>query len=214
MMIIDAFLLSHGNIRVRNSLICSFHQITQINLAAVSDSLRLLRTNLNEWIPRFFWANRSFALLLTINKQFAHSLFFHERCERMAQVAYYKWAMLVTQVAHQKWENEQIASFLSEFLIRSLFSHFFATNERFAQKTDEPISNPGYYQQSSAAIIHANQASRANGNHRQSRDDSKFRFIIYLFWSAWFLDIGGGQYWGPASPVTLKYLVHILYIYT
>ena len=32
--------------------------------------------------------------------------------------------------------------FLSESLIRSLFAHFFAKNERFAQKSDEQIPNP------------------------------------------------------------------------
>ena len=43
--------------------------------------------------------------------------FFNERCEQ------------ISQVPHQKGANEQIA-------------HFFAKNERFAQKSDEQIPNP------------------------------------------------------------------------
>ena len=59
--------------------------------------------------------------------QIAHSLFFNEICER------------ITQVAHQKWANEQIARFF-ERISHSLF--FSQKNERFAQKTDERIPSP------------------------------------------------------------------------
>ena len=116
-------------------------------------------------IACFFWANHSFTLMLTktsnllkkfdlnhnywyvycsfkkkkFNERFAHSLFFNERCERIAQVAYQKWAMWVNrsgrspkmsdheqiaQVAHQKWVNEKIALFLRKSIIRSFFAHF------------------------------------------------------------------------------------------
>ena len=82
------------------------------------------------------------------NERFAHSLFFGEQCEWIAQVAHQKWAMWANrsgrspkmsdherfaQVAHQKWatmseflslltKNEQISKllvFLSESLICS-----------------------------------------------------------------------------------------------
>ena len=46
----------------------------------------------------------------------------------------------IAQVAHQKWANERVVNFLCESLICS----FFRKNERFAQKTDEWISNPAY----------------------------------------------------------------------
>ena len=45
----------------------------------------------------------------------------------------------IAQVAHQKLVNERIVFFLAN---RS-FAHFFAKNERFAQKTDERIPSPG-----------------------------------------------------------------------
>ena len=66
-------------------------------------------------------------------KFFAHSLFFNERCERVAQGAHQKWAIWAncsgrspkmsdheqkTGVAHQKWAN---SSFFSKWLICSFF---------------------------------------------------------------------------------------------
>ena len=44
----------------------------------------------------------------------------------------------IAQVAHQKLVNERIVFFIAN---RS-FAHFFAKNERFAQKTDERIPSP------------------------------------------------------------------------
>ena len=46
----------------------------------------------------------------------------NERCEQ------------ITEAAHQKWANKQIAHLLI----------FFAKNERFAQKTDEQIPSPDF----------------------------------------------------------------------
>ena len=46
------------------------------------------------------------------------------------------------QVAHQKWENEQITR-IFEQMSDSL--SFFATNKWFTQKTDEWISNPAIF---------------------------------------------------------------------
>ena len=89
----------------------------------------------------------------------------NERCEQFAQVAYQKWTLWanlsgrspkwttmsdsvrllaknercerIVQVAYQKWVNR------SFFLANRSFAHFFAENERFAQKTDERIPSPG-----------------------------------------------------------------------
>ena len=52
------------------------------------------------------------------------SLTNNERCERIAQVA------------HQKWANH------SFFWANCSFAHFWAKNNRFAQKTDERIPSP------------------------------------------------------------------------
>ena len=58
---------------------------------------------------------------------FTYFLFFGEQCERFAHQKWVMWANRseemsdrerIAQVAHQKWENEWIARFLSESLIR------------------------------------------------------------------------------------------------
>ena len=100
-------------------------------------------------------------------ERFAHFLFFGERCERIAQVAHQKWAMWVNpsgrspkmsdhkrfaQVAQQnerpwancsgrspkksEWTNRKF------FWANRSFAHFWAKNERFAQKTNERIPSP------------------------------------------------------------------------
>ena len=157
-------------------LICSFAQIAKIKWATVSDSLRLLRTNEGLWanrsghscqksdreriskvaqdkwankrIIRFFWANYSFALLLTktsdslklfltkikflkrflsifLNKQFAHSLFLMREWAMWANRSGRSPKMSdhvgFSQVSHQRWANERIACFLSKSIICSFF---------------------------------------------------------------------------------------------
>ena len=58
------------------------------------------------------------------NEQFAHSLFFGERCEQIAQVTHQKWGMWASRsdrspkMSDQKWANEQIACF---FFFHSFF---------------------------------------------------------------------------------------------
>ena len=95
---------------------------------------------------------KSFFKVFFKNKQFTHSLFFKDLCERVAQVAHDKrgtvseslrlltkneqpWDIcfgrsskmsnheIFTQVAHQKWANEQIAHF---FWANRSFINFFA----------------------------------------------------------------------------------------
>ena len=95
------------------------------------------------WLKKLFYICFFF-----LNDEFDHSLFFGERCERIAQVAHQKWAMWVNpsgrspkmsdyewfaQVAQRKWtivsdslrsltKNERMSEwliFLSESLIRS-----------------------------------------------------------------------------------------------
>ena len=97
------------------------------------------------------------------NEQFAYSLFFGERCERIAQVAHQKWAIWANgsgrslkisdhkrfaQVAHQKratmsqllrllTKNERMSEslvFLSESLIRSFFPKKRAIRSFFHKK--------------------------------------------------------------------------------
>ena len=79
-------------------------------------------------------------------------------CERIAQVAQDKWGTVsewlrslmtnegFAQVAHDKWANCSFLlrkSLTCSFLwANRLFAHFFAKNERFAQKTDERIPSP------------------------------------------------------------------------
>ena len=45
----------------------------------------------------------------------------------------------IAHVAHQKWANRLF------FWANRLFSHFFAKNERFAQKPDEQIPSPDFF---------------------------------------------------------------------
>ena len=88
----------------------SYLLIPSFLMIEVSNSLRLLLTNERMSKLLFFLANRSFALLLTKNEQFAHSLFFNDRCERIAQVA------------HQKCANEQITHFFEQIAYSLIFS--------------------------------------------------------------------------------------------
>ena len=102
--------------RMSKSLICSF----------AHKKWAICSTNLTKivFFVRFLYV---FLYIFLKSKQFAHSLFIIERCERIAQVA------------HKKGANEQIAFFWAN---RSLLSHFFTKNERFALKTNERIPNP------------------------------------------------------------------------
>ena len=123
--------LSHSRSFVSQSLIC--HTVAHLIWA--------------KWANERMFYIRFFILK---NKRFAHSLFFNEPCEQIAQVAHQKWAMWANgsdrspkmsnherfaQVAHQKWatmsnslrlltKNERMSEslvFLSESLIRSFF---------------------------------------------------------------------------------------------
>ena len=85
------------------------------------------------------------------------SLTKNERCERIAQVAHQKWATMSDSLRslrgnERSWANRSGRSpKMSEWANRSFFwanrsfAHFFAKNERFAQKTDERIPSPAYY---------------------------------------------------------------------
>ena len=132
-------------------------QVAHDKWATVSASLRLLMINERMskllkkiWLKLYFWY-----VFCTFKKKKSDSLFFNERCERIAQFAHQKWAMWgnrlgrspemsdherIALVAHQKWANERIARF---FLANRSFTHFFAKNELFAQKTNEQIPSPG-----------------------------------------------------------------------
>ena len=160
-------------------------QVTLQKWATMMDLLQFLSKNEWRWAnPSFFWANSSFAhkkrlaqqnLNKTVfsckffvsfkNEWFAHSLFFKELCEQIAQVALNKRVTVsktlrslmkksvrerFAQVAHDKratvsnslralTKNEQIAGF---FGVNGLFFLFLAKNEWFAHKTYEQIPNP------------------------------------------------------------------------
>ena len=114
-------------------------QVSYDKWATISNSLRSLM--INEQIACLFWLNRSFTLALTKNeplaqkkltkiiffvtffehlkqnKWFAHSLFFIEWCE---------W---IAQVAHQKWANH------SFFWVNCSSAHF-------SQKTSNSLRKP------------------------------------------------------------------------
>ena len=71
-------LVRAGNLLICSSLIRSFVHFAEIKWGTVSDFLRLLKTNERPW------ANHSGC------SRFAHSFFFGERCEWIAQVAHQK----------------------------------------------------------------------------------------------------------------------------
>ena len=166
------------------SLIHSFAHIAQIKLATVSYSLRLLRTNEPLWANRsgcscqksdslrllmineqmsdllnFFWLKFNFVVRLCMLKKEkrAHSLFFNEWCEWIAQVAHQKWALLANHSGRSpkneqpwvncsghspkmsKWANHCFFERIAHWLI------FLQKNKQFAQKTDERIPNPGFF---------------------------------------------------------------------
>ena len=91
------------------------------------------------------------------NEWIAHSLFFGERCKWIAQVAHQKWATMSDSLRslrgnEQLWRNSSGRSpKMSKWVNRSFiwancsFAHFWAKNERFAQKTDQQIPSPGRY---------------------------------------------------------------------
>ena len=101
------------------------------------------------------WANERFAqknlksyflvcfikvFFISKYEQFAHSLIFGEWCERIAQVAYQKWAMWANHSGRSpkmsEWSNH------SFFWANRSFAHFFAKNKRFARKIDVQIPSP------------------------------------------------------------------------
>ena len=116
--------------RMSKSLICSF----------AHKKWAICSTNLTKivFFVRFLYV---FLYIFLKSKQFAHSLFIIERCERIAQVAHQKWAMWANRSGcsqkRSKWAN---CSFF--WANRSLLAHFFTKNERFALKTNERIPNP------------------------------------------------------------------------
>ena len=68
------------------------------------------------------------------------SLISSERCERIAQVAHQKWAMWANCSGRSPKMSEWVNH--SFFWANRSFAHFWAKNERFAQKTDERIPSP------------------------------------------------------------------------
>ena len=98
--------------------------------ATVSDSLRSLscsQKNLTKIV--FLYVFLRFLKFKKTSDSLIPSFF--KRCERIAQVA------------HQNWACEKMRKSLV-FLANRSFAHFFAKNERSAQKTNERIPNPGF----------------------------------------------------------------------
>ena len=118
-----------------------------------------------------FWLNKSKNLFFSIcylkNEQMAHSLFFGERCEWIAQVAHQKWAMWANRSGRSPkmsamsvslrslrgnegwWANRsgrspKMSKWVngSFFWANRSFVHFWAKNKRFAVKTNERIPSP------------------------------------------------------------------------
>ena len=68
----------------------------------------------------------------------------NERCEQMAHVAHQQWATM-SDLLRSLTKNERMSEVLTVFfLVNRPFAHFFAKNERFAQKTDEQIFITSY----------------------------------------------------------------------
>ena len=61
------------------------------------------------------------------------------------------------EVAHPKWAT--MSESLRSLTKNCLFAHFFANNERFAQKTDEQIPSPGTGQGCSISILSSKEYS-------------------------------------------------------
>ena len=168
-----------GNLLISSSLICSFFsdqmsncewftQITQDKWATVSYSLRSLITKEqpcaivhiahDKWAHEriaCFLANRSFALLLTKNEQFAQKnwqklYFLHIFCtffsfkktsdslipsflmidlsKLLRSLTKNKRCERIAQVAHQKWANSLVFEQIARFLSESHIRSFFSKN--------------------------------------------------------------------------------------
>ena len=92
-------------------------QVAQDKWATMSDSLRSLMINeqMRDSLKKF-WLTKSNILFFSmflytffLNERFARSLFFGERCERLAQVAHQTWAMWANYSGHSpnmsEWAN-------------------------------------------------------------------------------------------------------------
>ena len=75
------------------------------------------------------------SFLMSDVRESLRSLTKNERCEQIAQDAHQKWATMSDSL-RSLTKNEQMSESLV-FLANRSFSHFFAKNERFAQKIDE-----------------------------------------------------------------------------
>ena len=147
---------THRSFRSNQSSYCErFAQIAQDKWATVSKLLRSLKTNERPWAIRSGcseeMAKKSKILFFSMfyirffylkNERIAHSLFFGERCEWIAQVAHQKWAMWANRSGRSPKMSEWVNR--SFFWANCSFAHFWAKNERFARKTDERIPSPGY----------------------------------------------------------------------
>ena len=133
-----------------------FAQITQDKWATVSESLRLLMTNelmsellvcLSESLVRAFAQKKQGDHLKKLTKIIifvtffvllnAHSLFFNEQCERIAQVSHKKWGMWANRSGRSpkisEWANWSI------FWANRSLAHYSLS---FLQKTSDLLRKP------------------------------------------------------------------------
>ena len=94
-------------------------QVTHDKWATVSDSLRSLMINEQNFKKSKIIFFGTFFVCLK-KQMIAHSLFFNEWCERIAQAAHQKWASMSYSL-RSLTKNELIARFFSESLICSFF---------------------------------------------------------------------------------------------
>ena len=118
-----------------------FVQVAHIKRATVSDLLRSLMINERMsgslkifWLKSYFWYVL-YTFFYLKNKRFAHSLFFNEVCEGIAQVAHQKWVTMsnslrtMSESLRSLTKNEQMSKSLifsqkTSDLLRKLMSEF------------------------------------------------------------------------------------------
>ena len=160
----------------------------------MSNLLRSLM--MNEKIACFFWANSSFALLLTKNEwfalknmtkivyfdtlfkkneQFAHSLFFYEQCEQITQVTHQKWVMWANcsggspKMSHHEWvahQNDQMSKSIV-FRANRSFAHYFAKKSNSLRKPMSKFPTQEKSQHHTQTIIASGQALILADQHNQ-----------------------------------------------
>ena len=106
-------------------------QVTHVKRATVSESLRLFMTKEQPWANSLRslminerWTQKIWLKLYFLydkkNQWFAHSLFFNERCELIAQVAHQKWVTMSKRSGPSPKMSKSLV-----FFSKSLFCSFF-----------------------------------------------------------------------------------------